>query len=424
MVAAGKLLVGCVADDFTGATDVANIFARAGLKTTVLIGVPEDDRDIDADVIVVALKTRTAPPQMAVEESLAALRWLRGRGAQKYYFKYCSTFDSTAKGNIGPVADAMLAELGQSITIACPAFPANGRTVYKGNLFVGDVPLDESGMRNHPLTPMTDANLLRVLGAQSRAEITGCYYETVKQGASAIAEWAAPIHGDGTRIVVIDALADEDLVEIAQAFKDLVLFTGASGLAYGLARVLLAGGNSRDAAVTTDLEEGYRAVVSGSCSVATNGQVKAMLADHEGFRVDLSKLADGGDVVGEAVEWASSRLGQKPVLIYATALPDEVKENQRKLGAAQSGEMVEAALSSIARRLVEKGVSDLIVAGGETSGAVVKSLGVDQLSIGNEIAPGVPWVHAKSQGRSLSLALKSGNFGERDFFMNAWNRLR
>ncbi|OWV98332.1 hypothetical protein ATY81_27255 [Rhizobium sp. R72] len=424
MVAAGKLLVGCVADDFTGATDVANIFARAGLKTTVLIGVPEDDRDIDADIIVVALKTRTAPPQMAVEESLAALRWLRGRGAQKYYFKYCSTFDSTAKGNIGPVADAMLAELGQSITIACPAFPANGRTVYKGNLFVGDVPLDESGMRNHPLTPMTDANLLRVLGPQSRAEITGCYYETVKQGASAIAEWAAPIHGDGTRIVVIDALADEDLVEIAQAFKDFVLFTGASGLAYGLARVLLAGGNSRDAAVTTDLDEGYRAVVSGSCSVATNGQVEAMLADHEGFRVDLSKLADGGDVVGEAVEWASSRLGRKPVLIYATALPDEVKENQRKLGAAQSGEMVEAALSSIARRLVEKGVSDLIVAGGETSGAVVKSLGVDQLSIGNEIAAGVPWVHAKSQGRSLSLALKSGNFGERDFFMNAWDRLR
>ncbi len=394
MVAAGKLLVGCVADDFTGATDVANIFARAGLKTTVLIGVPEDDRDIDADVIVVALKTRTTRPQMAVEESLVALRWLRGRGAQKYYFKYCSTFDSTAKGNIGPVADAMLAELGQSITIACPAFPANGRTVYKGNLFVGDVPLDESGMRNHPLTPMIDANLLRVLGPQSRAEITGCYYETVRQGASAIAVWAAPIHGRGV------------------------------GPGLWLARVLLPAGTVATLPLRLTWTKATEPSSPGSCSVATNGQVKAMLADHEGFRVDLSKLAEGGDVVGEAVEWASSRLGRKPVLIYATALPDEVKENQRQLGVAQSGEMVEAALSSIARRLVEKGVSDLIVAGGETSGAVVKSLGVDQLSIGNEIAPGVPWVHAQSQGRSLSLALKSGNFGERDFFMNAWDRLR
>ncbi|PDS40301.1 hypothetical protein CO665_02465 [Rhizobium anhuiense] len=422
MAATRKLFVGCVADDFTGATDVANIFARGGLRATVLIGVPNDDREIDADAIVVALKTRTMATQAAVEESLAALRWLRGRGAAKFFFKYCSTFDSTPEGNIGPVADAMLAEIGETFTIACPAFPANARTVYKGNLFVGDLPLNESGMRNHPLTPMMDANLLRVLGPQSKAEISCCYYDTVKLGASGIGEWLTTADKGAPQIAVVDAITDADLIEIAIGFKDLKLFTGASGLAYGLTHYLVRDQGRPEAPLALG-REGYRAVISGSCSFATNGQVAAMLADHEGFRIDVASLAEGRDVVGEAIEWSSGRLGRKPLLIYATAQPDEVKANQRRIGVSISGDLVEKALSEIARKLVENGVNELIVAGGETSGAIVKSLGVDQLAVGNEIAPGVPWVGATSNGRPLTLALKSGNFGGPRFFIDAWDRL-
>ncbi|MEZ2129595.1 MULTISPECIES: 3-oxo-tetronate kinase [unclassified Sinorhizobium] len=422
MAISGKVLVGCVADDFTGATDVANIFARGGLKATVVIGIPADDREIDADAIVVALKTRTIAKKAAVEESLSALRWLRERGAEKFFFKYCSTFDSTAEGNIGPVTDALLAELGENFTIACPAFPANARTIYKGNLFVGDVPLNESGMRNHPLTPMTDANLLRVLAPQTNAEVSGCYYDTVKLGAAAIGKWREGANKGAPQIAVVDAISDGDLVAIASGFGGLKLFTGASGLAYGLTHFLGQGQDRREEPLALG-REGHRAVISGSCSVATNGQVAVMLVDHEGFRVDVSSLAEGHDVVGEALDWSFKRLGRKPLLFYATAKPDEVKANQSRMGVSESGDLVEKALSEIARKLVENGVNELIVAGGETSGAVVKSLGVDQLAIGNEIAPGVPWVGATSNGRQLSLALKSGNFGGPRFFIDAWDRL-
>lgn len=421
MAVSGKLLVGCVADDFTGATDVANIFSRGGLKATVVIGVPDDDREIDADAIVVALKTRTVEPHAAIEESLIALRWLRGRGADKFFFKYCSTFDSTAQGNIGPVADAMRGELGETFTIACPAFPTNARTIYKGNLFVGDVPLNESGMQNHPLTPMTDANLLRVLGSQTKSKVSGCYYETVKGGYSEIKKWFDAVIDGTPQIGVVDALTDNDLTEIARGFQHLKLFTGASGLAFGLTSIFAR--KDIDSQDHSFAKNGYRAVISGSCSVATNGQVAEMLADHEGFRIDVESLAAGFDVVGEALHWSSKRLGRKPLLFYATAKPDEVKANQSRMGVTKSGDLVERALAEIARKLVENGVNELIVAGGETSGAVVKSLGIDQLSIGNEIAPGVPWVEATSNGRPLSLALKSGNFGGPRFFIDAWDRL-
>ncbi|MFB2563962.1 3-oxo-tetronate kinase [Rhizobium sp. IMFF44] len=416
------LLIGCVADDFTGATDVANIFARGGLKTTVLIGVPADDAQVDAEAIVIALKTRTIHPSLAVEESLNALRWLRQRHAQKYYFKYCSTFDSTHRGNIGPVTEAFLSELDSDFTIACPAFPANGRTIYKGNLFVGDVPLNESGMRNHPLTPMKDSNLIRVLAEQTKLNVSGCYHETVQRGASAITEWARAAKAEGIAIAVTDALGNDDLVKIAKAFQGLPLFTGASGLAYGLVTAL-GGGVANDQDVSEVRRPGLRAVISGSCSVATNGQVETMLRDHEGYRIDVDDLASGKDVVGEAVRWAKARLGRKPILIYATANPEEVKANQEKLGVEAAGTLVEDALSAITLALVENGVSELIVAGGETSGAVVKALDVKGLKIGREIAPGVPWVRTDHKTGSLALALKSGNFGNSRFFLDAWEKL-
>lgn len=416
------LLIGCVADDFTGATDVANIFARGGLKTTVLIGVPSADEHLDAEAIVIALKTRTIQPSLAVDESISALRWLRQRGAKRFYFKYCSTFDSTAKGNIGPVTEALLKELNSDFTIACPAFPANGRTIYKGNLFVGDVPLNESGMRNHPLTPMKDSNLVRVLAGQTKLNVSACFYDTVQRGASAISEWAEKAMSDGTDIAVIDALGDADLVEIAKAFEDITLFTGASGLAYGIVAALGRDATAVDAVSKTE-KSGARAVISGSCSVATNDQVETMLRDHEGYKIDVDDLASGKDVVGDALRWAKARLGPKPILIYATAKPEQVQSNQDKLGVEAAGALVEDALSSISLALVENGVSELIVAGGETSGAVVKALGVKGLKIGGEIAPGVPWVRTNHNNKSIALALKSGNFGNSRFFLDAWEKL-
>ncbi|WP_429818032.1 3-oxo-tetronate kinase [Ensifer sp. B1-9] len=419
-----RLLIGCVADDFTGATDVAGIFAKSGMKTTVLIDVPEGGLSIDADVVVIALKTRTAPPSEAVRQSLAALRWLRDRGSERIYFKYCSTFDSTANGNIGPVIDAMLEELDSGFTIACPAFPANGRTIYKGNLFVGDVPLNESGMKQHPLTPMTDSNLVRVLSPQTRHKVTACYRDTVSAGVGEVRAWADKTRADGFGVAIVDAIADEDLEVVAQAFADTPLLTGASGLALGLATVLFKDRPTSQSKPEFASTHGSRAVVSGSCSVATNGQVAAMLRGHEGFKVDVASLAAGEDVVSAALGWAADRLGRKPILFYATANPEEVKANQSSFGIGKAGEMVESALARIAGSLVDLGVSELIVAGGETSGAVVKHLGINQLDIGNEIAPGVPWVSAPLRSGQLWLALKSGNFGGREFFVDAWDKIR
>ncbi|KQX51330.1 MULTISPECIES: 3-oxo-tetronate kinase [unclassified Ensifer] len=419
-----KLLIGCVADDFTGATDVAGIFAKSGMKTTVLIDIPEGGLSIDADAIVIALKTRTIASHQAVSQSLAALRWLRDRGAERIYFKYCSTFDSTANGNIGPVIDAMLEELASGFTIACPAFPANGRTIYKGNLFVGDVPLNESGMKDHPLTPMTDSNLVRVLTSQTKHRVAPCYRDTVIRGAADVRDWASKAEADGIGVAIVDAIADEDLEIIAQAFADAPLLTGASGLAFGLATVLFKDRRNVESRPGYSNTVGSRAVVSGSCSVATNGQVEAMLRDHEGFKVDVASLASGEDVFSKALKWAAGRLGRKPILFYATANPEEVKANQSRFGVAEAGEMVESTLARIARSLVDLGVSELIVAGGETSGAVVKHLGINRLDIGNEIAPGVPWVSAPLSSGQIWLALKSGNFGGREFFVDAWERIQ
>lgn len=419
-----KLLIGCVADDFTGATDVAGIFAKSGMKTTVLIDIPEGGLSIDADAIVIALKTRTIASHQAVSQSLAALRWLRDRGAERIYFKYCSTFDSTANGNIGPVIDAMLEELASGFTIACPAFPANGRTIYKGNLFVGDVPLNESGMKDHPLTPMTDSNLVRVLTSQTKHRVAACYRDTVIRGAADVRDWASKAEADGIGVAIVDAIADEDLEVIAQAFADAPLLTGASGLAFGLATVLFKDRRNLESRPGYSNTGGSRAVVSGSCSVATNSQVEAMLRDHEGFKVDVASLASGEDVVSKALKWAAGRLGRKPILFYATANPEEVKANQSRFGVAEAGEMVESTLARIARSLVDLGVSELIVAGGETSGAVVKHLGINRLDIGNEIAPGVPWVSAPLSSGQIWLALKSGNFGGREFFVDAWDRIQ
>jgi uncharacterized protein YgbK (DUF1537 family) len=422
------VLLGCIADDFTGGTDLAGMLVKHGLRTVQMIGLPQGPAPEDVDAIVIALKSRTNPVDEAIEASLAALAWLQAAGCRQIYFKYCSTFDSTPRGNIGPVAEALMDALDTELTIACPAFPANQRTVYKGHLFVGDLLLSDSGMRHHPLTPMTDANLLRVLQQQVKRKVGLVDYATVARGAQAVIERFAALRAEGCGIAVVDAVTDADLLSIGAACADLPLVTAGSGVALGLPQNFRRSGLLGDdgAAAGLPVAGGRRAVIAGSCSLATQGQVAEMKAEHPSFQVDAVALARGEDVVAAALDWAAPRLAQGPVLIYATAAPAAVKAVQAELGVEAAGALVEQALAAIATGLVRLGVGQLIVAGGETSGAVVKALGVKGLRIGPEIDPGVPWTVALSDDASrppLALALKSGNFGTPDFFLKAWEVL-
>jgi uncharacterized protein YgbK (DUF1537 family) len=416
-------LLGCIADDFTGGTDLAGMLVKAGMRTVQMIGVPAEPPPPDVDAVVIALKSRSNPVEEAIAESLAALRWLRQAGCRQFYFKYCSTFDSTPKGNIGPVAEALMDELGADFTIACPAFPANKRTIYKGRLFVGDAPLDESSMRNHPLTPMTDANLVRVLQAQVSRKVGLVDFDVVRQGSNAIRDRFESLKAEGCGFAVVDALCDDDLLSIGAACADLPLITAGSGVALGLPQNFPERAGRVSEAAALPATGGLRAVIAGSCSTASLGQVAAMRARRPALAIDPMDLAKGVDVVSAALAWAAPLLADGPVLVYATANPAEVAAAQAALGRDKAGALVEDALALIARGLVALGVGQLIVAGGETSGAVVKALGVAGLRIGPEIDPGVPWTVALGGERPLALALKSGNFGTPDFFLKAWERL-
>ena len=425
-----RALLGCIADDFTGATDLANMLVRGGMRTVQTIGVPASNDAVQADALVVALKSRTIPAADAVAQSLAALDWLREQGCRQFFFKYCSTFDSTDAGNIGPVTDALLdalsAEVGATaFTIACPAFPENGRTIYRGYLFVGDTLLNESGMENHPLTPMRDANLVRVLQRQTGSKVGLVRYDTVAKGVSSVRDSLDALRGDGVRIAIADAVSDADLYVLGEACADLTLITGGSGVALGLPANfrragLLAEGN--DAAQLPRVE-GLSAVLAGSASKATNAQVAVWRETRPAFRIDPLAAARGEPVIEQALAFAQPYLDKaEPVLIYATATPDEVKAVQRELGVNEAGHLVESTLASIARGLRERGVRKFVVAGGETSGAVVQALDVRTLRIGAQIDPGVP-ATATTDADPLALALKSGNFGTTDFFDKALRHL-
>jgi uncharacterized protein YgbK (DUF1537 family) len=420
------LLLGCIADDFTGATDLAGMLVRAGMRTVQMIGVPEGPLPSNIDAVVIALKSRTTPAADAVAESLAALRRLQEAGCRQFYFKYCSTFDSTDAGNIGPVADALMRALDTDFTIACPAFPENKRTIFKGHLFVGDVQLSDSGMRDHPLTPMTDSNLVRVLQRQTQRKVGLIDHAVVAGGAAAIRARIASLREEGVGMAIVDAVSNEDVMRIGEACAELSLVTAGSGIALGLPQNFRRLGllEAREAADVLDYPQGLRAVVSGSCSVATQAQVAHFIeSGHPAFAIDPLKLAAGEDVVGAALAWAEPLLAGGPPLIYATASPDSVKAVQEKIGVERAGALVEHALADIAKGLVERGVRQLIVAGGETSGAVVSALAMKGLRIGRQIDPGVPWTVGIGPA-PLALALKSGNFGTVDFFTKAWSLLQ
>lgn len=417
-------LLGCIADDFTGATDLANMLVRGGMRTVQSIGIPSAEvaAGLDADAVVIALKSRTTPVGEAVAESLAALQWLREQGCEQIFFKYCSTFDSTAAGNIGQVSEALLKALGSDFTLACPAFPENGRTIFRGHLFVQDQLLNESGMQHHPLTPMTDANLLRVLQAQTTLPVGLLRYDSVAQGVDAVRAKIAELRQKGVAIAIADALSDADLYTLGAACADLPLLTGGSGLALGLPENFRRAGKLRDLdAASLPPVAGGEVVLAGSASAATNAQVDAWLeAERPALRVDPLALAAGEPVVAQALAFVQAQ--QDSVLIYATSTPEQVKAVQRQLGVERAGALVESALGEIARGLRDQGVRRFVVAGGETSGAVVKALGVRLLQIGAQIDPGVP-ATVSSGGEPLALALKSGNFGGRDFFSKALRQL-
>jgi uncharacterized protein YgbK (DUF1537 family) len=421
------ILLGCIADDFTGATDVANNLVRTGMRTIQTIGVPVRALDGEADAVVVALKSRTAPVDEAIAQSIDALRWLQARGARQIYFKYCSTFDSSAKGNIGPVTEALLDALSPpgdpGFTIATPAFPDNGRTVFKGYLFVGDVLLHESGMQNHPLTPMTDSNLVRVLQAQCWRNVGLIDYRVVAAGVGAVRARIAALRDRGVGIAIVDAISNDDLRTIGAAVSDMPLVTAGSGVAIGLpANFGIAPSNTASALPPVS---GACAIVAGSCSTATNAQVRTFIAGGgQAFRVDPIRITSGVDVAAEALAWAAPRLGAEAVLVHSTADRRTVADVQRTLGEREAANAVEAALADVARGLVERGVRRLVIAGGETAGACVASLGITQLTIGPQIDPGVPWCYARTgaNGAALHLALKSGNFGSDDFFTKAFTQ--
>jgi uncharacterized protein YgbK (DUF1537 family) len=419
------VLIGVIADDFTGAGDIANTLAKGlpgqgGLATAQYVGVPRGDAAAEVEAGVVSLKSRSIPAREAVDASLHALRWLQAQGCRQFVFKYCSTFDSTPEGNIGPVAEALADALGVKGVVACPAFPAMGRTVYQGHLFVGDALLSESGMQSHPLTPMTDPDIRRWLRRQTVSEVGHVAAPVVGEGAEAIAAALRACADRGETLAIVDAVTDGDLVRIGQACADAPLVTGGSGIAIGLPanlidRGLARGGRDRFAGVA-----GPEAILAGSCSGMTRSQVDAHMRRHPAMPVAVQDVMDGRTSAGDLVAFIAANRGAAP-LVYSSAAPDDVGAAQARYGRAAVSERLEALFADTARRLVDDGVSRLVVAGGETSGAVAQALDLGGLTIGPEISPGVPVL--VSDRRQVALALKSGNFGGEDFFERALDAL-
>ncbi len=422
------MLLGCIADDLTGATDLALMLSREGMRTLQINGVPTGLVGLaDVDAVVIALKSRSIPARDAVSQSLSAGQWLLDHGARRLFFKYCSTFDSTDEGNIGPVTEALLDHLGEDFTIACPAFPAAGRSIYMGNLFVNGVLLAESPMKDHPLNPMRDSDLRRVLRRQTACQIGHVAYGDVEAGAQAILAAVSREKSDHKRIAIVDALKDQHLRAIGEACVELRLVTGGSGVAIGLPAAYARAGLLAE--LTPPLKvitapSGRCIVLAGSCSAATRGQVAAALAaGYPAFRVDPLEIAAGKASPTHVLDWLKAQEKSAIPMIYSSDDPQNVGLVQQQLGRDAAGHMVETLLADVARELLSLGFSRLVVAGGETSGAVVNALGIHVLAIGPEIDPGVPWTVSR-QGPTMALALKSGNFGTPDFFLKAWGLLQ
>ncbi len=414
------ILLGCIADDFTGATDLASFLVKSGMRTVQLIGIPTDPVDLsEADAVVIALKSRTLPQEEAIQQSVAALEWLKQYDCEQYYFKYCSTFDSTEEGNIGPVTDALLDNLNEEFTVLCPALPVNGRTVYKGHLFVNDALLNESGMQNHPLTPMKDANLLRVMKSQSQGEVGLVAHEVVTAGSYNIKTALEKVSAH-CRYAVLDTLSNHDLIEIGAACADIKLLTGGSGLSIGLAQNFQNKGLFKISSSSGKLSSvmGDAVVLSGSCSLMTQAQVACFKKNSPAKRISPIALFNKTESMDSFIQWFEENKNQGPVMFYATDSTENIKMIQKELGVDKASEIVEEFMAHLVVVLSSVGVTKFVVAGGETSGAVVQALQPQLLKIGESIAPGVPLTEIPGDNPKL-LALKSGNFGDETFFEKA-----
>jgi uncharacterized protein YgbK (DUF1537 family) len=412
------MLLGCIADDFTGASDLANTLTAGGMRTVQTIGVPDDAAvAVAADAVVIALKSRSIDAAEAVRQSLGALAWLQSQGATRILFKYCSTFDSTPEGNIGPVTQALLDQLGAAITIACPAFPTNKRTIFMGHLFVGERLLNESGMQHHPLTPMTDANLVRWLQRQMPGKVGLLDHAVVSGGAAAVRERLGQLAAEGVRVAVADAITDEHLRALGEGCADLALITGGSGIALGLPENFRRQGQLALVSAEPVRVGGRAVILSGSCSSATRAQVEAYGKLAPSRLVTAEEICEQGLTPGQLAQWVIGQPAEPAPLVYTSADPAVVAQAQEKYGADRVAQAIESFTGSLAARLLEQGFRRFIVAGGETSGAVVQALDVRQLTIGPEIDPGVPALRGVDV--PVGMALKSGNFGAADFFSKA-----
>lgn len=419
------MLLGVIADDFTGASDIANTLTRGygglgGLVTSQYMGIPAHDAAADIEAGVISLKSRSVPAAQAVERSLAALAWLQAQGCRQFIFKYCSTFDSTAAGNIGPVAEALAEALGTRGVVACPAFPTTGRTVHQGHLFVHDRLLSESGMQNHPLTPMTDANIRRWLRMQTRTDVGLVPAATVRQGSQAIRKALLEISDRGETLAVVDAAIDDDLVQIGKACADALLLTGGSGIALGLPANFIASGLASGRAGTFEGKQGPEAILAGSCSGATRGQIDIHARTHPVLAISVDEVMAGRTTVADLVSFTTVNHGKAP-LIYSSGTPEQVAQAQQRYGREIVADRLDGLFADTARQLVDGGVRRLVVAGGETSGAVAQALDLGDLAIGPEVSPGVPVLVSRRRG--IALALKSGNFGGPNFFDEALGAL-
>lgn len=407
-------MLGVIADDFTGASDIASFLVENGLRTVQMNGVPTGALEQEVDAIVISLKSRSNPVAEAIQQSLAALHWLQKNGATQFYFKYCSTFDSTAEGNIGPVTDALLDELNEDFTIITPALPVNGRTIFNGYLFVGQVLLNESGMQNHPITPMTDANLLRLMDRQAKGKTGLVPYADVIKGADHVKHCFEQLKQQGYRYAVVDAVDNSQLDVLAQAVDEMKLVTGGSGLAAYMAQHK-AQGKQHQAFVPT---KNKTVILSGSCSVMTNKQVADYQAKAASKWLDVEQALTRDDYVETLFNWVVEHLDSAYApLVYATVPPEQLKQIQQKFGADIASQAIERTFAQLAGRLRDYGVTNFITAGGETSSIVVQQLGFKGFRIGKQIAPGVPWLAALDA--PIYLALKSGNFGKEAFFSQA-----
>ncbi|ADZ93019.1 3-oxo-tetronate kinase [Marinomonas mediterranea] len=415
-----SVLLGCIADDFTGATDLASFLVKSGMRTVQLIGVPDSPIDLtEADAVVIALKSRTLPADQAIQQSVAALEWLKQYHCEQYYFKYCSTFDSTERGNIGPVTDALLNNLGESFTVICPSLPVNGRTVYKGHLFVNDSLLSESGMQHHPLTPMKDANLIRVMSSQAEGTVGLVPFDTISKGTQAI-EQAYERLAETHRYAVVDTLSNDDLYAIGKASANLKLLTGGSGLSVGLAKNFEDKGlfKIRDNSAELSKVAGDAIVLSGSCSVMTQKQVACFKQSNQSKKISPLDIASGKTTLEDYLAWFDENRNTGTLMFYATDTPENIKRIQSVLGVEKASQIVEEFMAGLVTALDQRGVTKFVIAGGETSGAVIKALNPSMLKIGASIAPGVPLAEISGEFAKL-VALKSGNFGNEEFFKKA-----